>query len=496
MTSIHDQAMNYVYQQVLQRLLGFFSRAERTALQLLIQRLAVAAGGMERIGDYKVLAIQSGTRDNCYTLALLRAAQLTIATRTPATFQLRIASLRLNGTNCAAVENMHRTNSALFVYDDPRVEVLMVDDREVLPFNHQTPISDAGRESSRLNLLLIGHRREWRGGFDLWDDGYLATGEFYGQIARWDGGVDALLISDTPRQQKHFIEGLKRAATKAGLQFSHTGEAGYAGLFALLDELGSDCYQGFYADYGQAPWRPQEHFETCRRTACIDIHDLLVSNPDERWPLLTEFLGFQPDELSAQISDNEFVSPLITAHIRGLHACFVQNRNYESGVAQYLQGALVMMRRKHLPERLCEQAIEVFGNPATLAELRARAAAETQKNLGLSEAQLVCLLFAPFIENGAGLERFLRQCHPGMLVAMPELHKAMQGHPVAEQIMQWMVDVSGLPVSLIGQLYRMEWTPAGGGEASEAIIQRAASHNALGDPDAGITLEDEWSAGH
>jgi len=496
MTSIHDQAMNYVYQQVLQRLLGFFSRAERTALQLLIQRLAVAAGGMERIGDYKVLAIQSGARDNCYTLALLRAAQLTIATRTPATFQLRIASLRLNGTNCAAVENMHRTNSALFVYDDPRVEVLMVDDREVLPFNHQTPISDAGRESSRLNLLLIGHRREWRGGFDLWDDGYLATGEFYGQIARWDGGVDALLISDTPRQQKHFIEGLKRAATKAGLQFSHTGEAGYAGLFALLDELGSDCYQAFYADYGQAPWRPQEHFETCRRTACIDIHDLLVSNPDERWPLLTEFLGFQPDELSAQISDNEFVSPLITAHIRGLHACFVQNRNYESGVAQYLQGALVMMRRKHLPERLCEQAIEVFGNPATLAELRARAAAETQKNLGLSEAQLVCLLFAPFIENGAGLERFLRQCHPGMLVAMPELHKAMQGHPVAEQIMQWMVDVSGLPVSLIGQLYRMEWTPAGGGEASEAIIQRAASHNALGDPDAGITLEDEWSAGH
>ena len=57
MTNTHDQAMNYVYQQVLQRLLSFFSRAERTALQLMIQRLVVAAGGMERIGDYKVLAI-------------------------------------------------------------------------------------------------------------------------------------------------------------------------------------------------------------------------------------------------------------------------------------------------------------------------------------------------------------------------------------------------------------------------------------------------------
>ncbi|HKX56616.1 MAG TPA: hypothetical protein VJN01_10955, partial [Xanthomonadales bacterium] len=167
-----------------------------------------------------------------------------------------------------------------------------------------------------------------------------------------------------------------------------------------------------------------------------------------------------------------------------------------SGVAQYLQRALVMMRRKHLPERLCEQAIEVFGNPATRIEQRARAAAEAQKNLGLSEAQLVCLLFAPFTEKGAGLERFLRQCHPGMLVAMPELHKAMQGHPVAEQIMQWMIDVSGLPVSLIGQLYRMEWTHAGAGGAAEAIIPRAVSQNALDDPDADSTLVDEWSAGH
>ncbi|MNN58317.1 hypothetical protein D3C81_1733620 [compost metagenome] len=158
----------------------------------------------------------------------------------------------------------------------------------------------------------------------------------------------------------------------------------------------------------------------------------------------------------------------------------MQGRDYAGGIAQYLQRALVMMRRKELPERLCEQAIEVFGNPATLKEQRARATAETQKILGLSEAQLVCLLFSPFTEQGAGLERFLRLCHPGMLVALPELHRAMQGHAVAEQIMHWMMDVSGLPVSLIGQLYRLQWTPQNDSVA----------------PDVGLTLEDEWSAGH
>ena len=496
MTLIHDQAMNYVYQQMLQRLLSFFSRAERTALQLMIQRLVVTAGGMERIGDYKVLAIQSGSRDSCYTLALLRAAQLSIAGRAPSTFQLRVASLRMSGLSASAQDNIHRSHSALFLYDDPRVEVLMADNREVLPFRHPAPVSEAGREASRLNLLMVGHRRTLDGPLDLWDDGYLATGEFVGQIARWNSGVDALICSDTPRQQKLFIEGLKRAAAKAGLTTSDHPGTGFDELFAVLDELGSDCYRTFYDGRGPAQWRPAEQFEACRRATFIDIHDLLVSNREERWPLLTEFLGFQPDELTAQLRENEYVSPSISAHVRGLQACFVHGHSYETGVAEYLQRALVMMRRKQLSERLCEQAVETFGSPAKLSDQRALAAAEAQKNLGLNEAQLVCLLFAPFVENGAGLERFLRQCHPGMLVAMPDLHRAMQGHPVPEQIVHWMVDVSGLPVSLIGKLYRMGPVPGVEGRVNDGEPDDADGQSEAVDPGHDAAVAGEWSAGH
>jgi hypothetical protein len=225
-----------------------------------------------------------------------------------------------------------------------------------------------------------------------------------------------------------------------------------------------------YAEPGRVAWRPAGQFETCRRTTLVNIHDILVSNFEERWPLLTEFLGFKADELAAQLSENEYVSLSVAAHVRGLQACLLQGRTYEAGVAQYLRRALVMMRRKQLPERLCEQAMEAFGNPADLAEQRARTTVEAQRSLGLSEAQLVCLLFAPFVEQGAKLERFLRQCHPGMLVAMPDLHRAMQGQPVAEQIMQWMVDVSGLPVDLIGTLYRMGPLPANAGSLADRTI--------------------------
>ena len=91
MSHFHKQAMSFVYQQVLHRLLGFFNRLERVALQLLIQRLLVAAGGLDRIGSYRILVIHEGGKECAYTLALLRAAQLSIAGRSPTTFMLRVA---------------------------------------------------------------------------------------------------------------------------------------------------------------------------------------------------------------------------------------------------------------------------------------------------------------------------------------------------------------------------------------------------------------------
>lgn len=119
MSAIHEQAMNYVYQQVQQRLVGYFTRAERTALQLLIQRIVVAAGGMEQVGSYKVLVAHGGGEVSSYTLAMLRAAQLSIAGRSPRTFQLRVATLCHAGMTQDTLDAIHRGYSRLFFHDDP-----------------------------------------------------------------------------------------------------------------------------------------------------------------------------------------------------------------------------------------------------------------------------------------------------------------------------------------------------------------------------------------
>lgn len=64
------------------------------------------------------------------------------------------------------------------------------------------------------------------------------------------------------------------------------------------------------------------------------------------------------------------------------------------------------------------------------------------------------MLYSPFIHHGERLESYLRQCHPGMLVALPELHKVLQGKPSADMLQQWVTDTSGLPMGLLQHLYR------------------------------------------
>ncbi|MER2104268.1 MAG: hypothetical protein ABS999_20505, partial [Pseudomonas atacamensis] len=126
---------------------------------------------------------------------------------------------------------------------------------------------------------------------------------------------------------------------------------------------------------------------------------------------------------------------------------------YEAGIDDYVRHTLAVMRRKQVAESVCEHLLASYDNAGGPEQLRALAEDYLINGFGLSETQLVCLLFAPFIDNGKGLERFLRNCHPGMLVAMPDLHRAMQGLHAPEQVLKWITEVSGLPVRLVIRLY-------------------------------------------
>jgi hypothetical protein len=444
MSAIHEQAMNYVYQQVLQRLVGHFSRSERTALQLLIQKIVVAAGGIEQIGDYKVLVAHGGGEGSSYTLALLRAAQLTIAGRAPRTFQLRVATLRHAGMSAAALETLDRGYSALFFHDDPRVELLMVENQEVLPFNHLRPASSVGRDASRRNMLMIGHLTSGDIRATLCNDTYLALGDFYRRAASWNGGVHALASGDSARQQHQYLAWLKNTAQAAGVTIPPRRPLALSGLFARMDEWSAGYYQDVYGEHYVAADASSK--ESHRHLAYIGIADLLGDVDQASAPSLKEFLAYKPDAFGFHFSNPARANPLLMAHLCGLQAQCLRELDYEEGVEDFVQQATLFMRRKSIPENLITQAGTRDG--------RTLSATYAQELFGLDEGQLTCLLFSPFLQHGERLEGFLRQCHPGMLVALPELHKALQGKPVADVLQQWACDTSGLSIELLQHLYR------------------------------------------
>lgn len=439
MSTIHEQAMTYVYQQVLQRLIGHFTREERTALQLLVQRIIVAAGGMEQVGGYKVLVAHGGGEVSSYTLALLRAAQLTIAGRAPRTFHLRVATLRHGGMTESTLDGINQGYGRLFLHDDPRVELLMVENQEVLPFNHLRPASIAGRQISQRNSLMLGHLSSGDCRATLCSDTYLALGDFYQRVTCWQGGVHALVSGDSPRKQSHFLAWLKNMAHGAGIAMPDAWPSSLTGLFAQMNDWSTGYYRDVYGEHYVESANPSK--ASHRHLAYISVADLIDDIDLRTSTMLTEFMAFAHDPMGFHFSHPGYSSPRLMAHLRGLQAECLRDLTYEEGVQGFIQRSA-----RYLPEAFLAQA--------GTREGRMESSACAQQFFGLDETQLICLLFSPFIHHGERLEGYLRQCHPGMLVALPELHKVLQGQPCADMLQQWATDTSGLPLPLLQHLYR------------------------------------------
>ena len=497
MGSIHDQAMQYIYQQVLQRLLEHLSQAQRASLQLLIQRLIVAAGGIERIGGFKLMFTQDGSQNASHALACLRAAQLSIAARSPGTFQLRVAVVRQPGMSATAVSNIEHGFSALFLDDDPRVELLMLVDQQLLPFDSRHCPSASQQQAERHELLLFGHLLAGlpRAGFG--SHGYLRLAELCRQALDWRGGVDAIISAQPLLERRRYLAWSRRALREEDLLSIRPIHSCAASLCEGLSELRRRYLEQLY---GQAKTFPQAAVgDVCAPAMRFITIDDLVHDPDvphdER---LNRFLGYRFDEQYYACARSGTANPLLLAHLSGLHAQFIEDSDYREGVDAYLRQARLLMQRNGLPRAVQVRVLGRWQNAEQLQQRRAQANEFALQAYGLSEAQLVCQLFAPFVSRGLRLEVFLRRCHPGMLVALPYLHKALQQLPAPEPVVQWMIDISGLSLPLLQMLYQREPQPSARPRSLLARIQgRGADlqHLRLA-PTAWTWLKAEQPGGH
>ncbi len=130
--------------------------------------------------------------------------------------------------------------------------------------------------------------------------------------------------------------------------------------------------------------------------------------------MLTGFLGFEFDDFAFSFTESDCGNPALMAHLRGLKCERLYQRSYADGLAEYVEFALDLMRKKDFPPELIKQMRERYEGPGAVARMRRAASDYAMATFGLAETQLVCMVYSPFAEKGAGLEEFLRREHPAL----------------------------------------------------------------------------------
>ncbi|TDF82314.1 hypothetical protein [Pseudomonas sp. H9] len=445
--------MQYIYQQVLQRLLEHLSQAQKASLQLLIQRLIVTAGGSERIRDLRLMFVLDASQSSAQALACVRAAQLSIAARSPGTFQLRIATAWQAGMSATTLANIESTFSRLFMHDDPRIDLLVLDAGQLMPYEHRRAPSAEQRQAERQELLLCGHLA---GDAPHWvnfaSHGYLHLAELALQALRWKGGVDAIISAECLVDRRRYLAWSRRSLRNADLLGVRPIHSCAASLLEGLSELHTRYLNLLHGQEPPAPQpvTPDNDFRPALRFISID--DLVFDGDASHGERLNRFLGYRFDEQAFSCERSGAANPLLLAHLQGLRAEFIDNTRYRDGIDAYLQHVRCSLQRKGVPTAVQTRLFTAW-QPSALEQRRVEANDFASRAYGLSEAQLVCQLFSPFMGRGLQLEAFLRRCHPGMLVAVPYLHKALRGQPAPEPVVQWLVDISGLPLPMLQSLY-------------------------------------------
>lgn len=421
MTAIHDQAMHYIYQQVLERLLSQMSQAQRASLQLLIQRLLVAAGGPEYIGTFRVLVLQGGDCRSARLLAMLRAAQLSIALRAPVTFQLRVIVVSLPVATSDILQGHERSFSALFMQDDPRVQLQMIEGREVVPFSRRLSAVPERWLQARNAMLMFGHMVDARPEALLGSRMHLELADAVGSALKAPTQADVLITAIPVRQRRRYLAWARRSLRLAGERGPHVLHQCLAALAHGLSRL-----QGVGEGSPGGVAKPAQGPDTeDAPVPVIAIDDLLPQLLEGQQ--LDAMLGGEPETAEDAWPFATFVDPYAPAQLRELGA-----RSLE---LQTVRPAL----------RLADPLVDTKPREVHTLPLG--------KAYGINQTQLVCLLFSPFTRQGKKLERFLQCRHADMLVALPYLHRALQGKPCPDAVRDWLVNTSGLPLLQLRAIY-------------------------------------------
>jgi hypothetical protein len=439
-------------QEVLERLWNALSPADRAGVDRCAERLLGALEDRTHLAGNIVLVPYGGGKDSSYVLAFTRAAQLRIAHRLGETFTLRAATNYQSGMAVAVQDNMDRVYRALGLYHDPQAELLVIAGTRVLPFRPDLPVPADVIAADRLSILMNGHHTAGSNRATFCNACNLSMVRSF-SLALCHGRPACLIITgDSEIEQRSYLRAVRHIAHD--LDLPRRREGGFPGFLRLVDDIGSAYNQHVF---GSASDGPQTQADDALVPAGVRFFSAFTDthyDAGSHWDLLTRFLDFNFDDLAFSFSESDCANPALMAHLRGLKAEFLWGRSYAEGVAEYRDYGLALMQKKEFPEPLLERMRSRYADEAAITRMRRRVERYSEDVLGLTEENLVCMLFAPFTAQGHGLNLYLSEIQPHRRAAAGAIRELLAGQADSAALAAELTAWSGLALDSLRVLYR------------------------------------------
>ena len=449
----------------------------------------------DRLGRNMVLVAFGGGKDSAYTVAFVRAMQLILFRAHGCTFRLRTVTMRHAGMPAAVMANIDRTYRALRLQQDPQCELLLIDGSEITAFDPDAPQREHVIRRNRLDILMTGHRTFADGRPTFCNACNLSVARSFGLAAAYGDGADVIITGDSQQEQRQYALWISRLASSLGVPADGQPRGGIGRLLTRLDGIAQVYFTDIHGP--GATTIPERRVEAGvpERLQFFSVYPDTEYASGHHMELLTGFLGFGFDEIAFSFTESDCGNPTLMAHLRGLRCEHVFGRPYAEGMREYADFALGLMASKDFPAGLIELMRQRYAGPDAMARRREAAAAYALTTFGLTEEQLICMVWSPFGDHGARLDEFLHREHPALAGQASQIRAllASADRDVPDlDALAALHRVSGLELTALRRLYRSkvrDWAKADAsnvigtvlaGDPHKAVIQTSHARHGPG----------------
>ncbi|THB83384.1 hypothetical protein E1N66_15945 [Pantoea allii] len=370
-------------------------------------RLLAALPHQQKLENNRVLLAYGGGKDSSYMVAYVRYIQGLIWQQKGSTFHLRVSTNRHAAMNQSVMENIHRVYQALVMHDDEWAECLVVDGLLIRPFACDLPMPESVRQQNRNDVLMNGHRFRADARSTFCNACNLSMVNSFGLAADYNGGVDLIITGDSPQEQAAYVAWARHLSRLFDAPVADKSR-GFSGFLQTLDGVAARYFSDVYGADQLTPAHRITH-QLARDPLFFNIYQDTAYEAGAHWTLLSEFMRFRFDELMFSFSESDCGNPTLMAHLRGLRAETLLQRHYAEGIREYVRFALGLMVKKDFPPALIDEMAARYQDDDAIRQQRQRAADFAMQAFDLSEDQLICMIYSPFLAQGANLGHWLSQ---------------------------------------------------------------------------------------